>query len=156
MLHLLLRVTDGAVFVLFDTSRGNPANRIAERIANFGIEIQVAAVIRESGRLQIRVGDARCILTDELLPRRAPARGLAIGIHPRRFNRVTLHAHVETGASDKTNARVIVSIVRKIVDSNSLSRQTVPDIDIEGEETGYGSRLLVRKEVLAHLSVIVR
>lgn len=65
-----------------------------------------------------------------------------------------LRAHVQTGAPDKAESRMVEAIVGPIVHGRALRGQPVPDVNVEREERAH--RIVPMAEImLADLAVVV-
>ena len=145
-------------FILFRPPGGDTAHRVSQRVSNLVIQVEVTRFIRERGRLQITLGNAGRVFPHVLLPAGAPRRSFPEAIRFRRRDGVDFGVDVHAGTADETEARVVKTVVSKIVHTRTLRRQAVPNIDIEGEKRFHavpGPTVVVREVVASHLAVVI-
>src|SRR2546425_11936450 len=98
----------------YSGTAGDPAHRIAEGVAHFGVEVEEVVFVWKSGCLEVGDVPARGVLAHERFPARAPRRRAAEGVHAGRLDGMHFAVHVEIGTADEAQAGVVVIIVSPI------------------------------------------
>src|SRR5689334_23797809 len=132
LFSLFRGVGTGARLVHFGTA-GDAADRVAERVLHFRIEIQPSVFVGQGIALRVDPQPAPGVFTDELLPLGTPLRRASKGGHRRGRNRVHFMIHGEAGAADETDSGVIEIVLSPVVDYHALRVGSVPNVQVDRE-----------------------
>src|SRR3984957_10024036 len=155
LLHLVIRVQGRAAFVLSHPAGVDAADRIAKRVRDFVVQIEIHRFVGKRVGLYVGIGLPTGVVVDEFLPGRTPTRRTPKSVHRRGIDGMALGHYVQAAPADKSHAAVIEAIVGPLVAGGALRGQSVPGVDVVWKQC-RDEAVPVPEIMPAHLSVIVR
>ena len=121
LLGLLLGKKAGPPLILLHIE-GDPTHRKSKWIFRLRIKVKAVVLIGKSGGLGVYSGPAVCVVLDEGLPARAPARRHSKSFHPGGLDGMALGTHEQVRTTNEAQPCMVEVVIGPVIHSAPLGR----------------------------------